>query len=143
MKYVHIQPSDRNISWKCRCMKIRKLNPKWFYSILLSNLLAELFWKVSQFFIFYLGCILSAKRSSNKTQSIQQMASAKMTVKSMISKVKVCTNLESFYDKNVFKCNLFNFLAKSRRRKYENRSQRSIWWNKSSPGNAHQWNRPT
>ena len=78
-------------------------------------------------YLFYLGCIQSAKRSSNKTQSIQQMASAKMTVKSMISKVKVCTNLKvSIYDKNVFECNLFNFLAKSRRRKYENRSQRII-----------------
>ena len=47
---ILIQPRDRNISWKCRCMKIRMLNPKCFYSILLSNLLAELFWKVSQFF---------------------------------------------------------------------------------------------
>ena len=34
------------------------------------------------------SCINAANRTNNKTQSIQQMASAKMTVKSMISKVK-------------------------------------------------------
>ena len=41
-------------------------------------------------YFFDLGCINAANRTNNKTQSIQQMASAKMTVKSMVSKVKVC-----------------------------------------------------
>ena len=39
--------------------------------------------------IFYLGCIQAAARTTNKTQSIQQMSSAKLTVRSMLSKVKV------------------------------------------------------
>jgi len=41
------------------------------------------------------SCICTAKRTSNKTQSIQQMASAKMTVKSMISKIKQNQDEES------------------------------------------------